>query len=195
MIVGISITKGVSFRGVTQEFSNVYHYELAGAVTGPWSDIVNEIKASEVAFHSVDVTFINARVWSAGGSPSQNQMLFQTNLSGTGSQTANASLDRERAILIRWPAGVDSRGHPVYLRKWYHCCGNCQNQSFAASILQNTAQIGSAARGVIASAAAAFDQVGVVEAWSLCGPSGRNAEGTAECHAYLEHHQLGDMWR
>ncbi len=195
MRVGISIVKTVLFRGVQQEFSNVYHYELLGAQTGPWEALLDEMKASEINFHSSDVTFKRGAVWSAGGTPAQNAMLFQKTFTGLGGQTTNASHDRERAVLVRWPAGIDSRGKPVYLRKWYHSCGACANVSFSAGMMQNTAALSTAERTTIANAAAAFDEVGATEAWQLCSASGRRTSAPVEAHKYLEHHQLGDMWR
>lgn len=195
MIIGLSVTKSVSFRLVQQEFTNVYHYSLPGAVTGPWQSLLEEVKASEVGFHATDVSFIRGAVWSAGGSPAQNQMLFQESLSGTGNQAVNSTMDRERAVLIRWFAGFASNGKPVYLRKWYHCCGNFAGNTLAGTVIQNTGQISSAGRASIASAASAMNQIGAVEAWDLCSASGRLWQAQPDCHPYLEHHQLGDMWR
>lgn len=195
MIIGVSITKQVSFRGVQQEFSNVYHYTFPGAVTGPWEDIVDEIKAFEVPWHSTDVSFVRAAVWSAGGSPGSNQMLFQKDLSGTGSSTNNASMDRERAVLIRWPAGFASNGKPVFLRKWYHSCGAFAGNTFSAGVLQQTSPLTGTQIASIAAAADAATSVGITEDWELCSPTGRVWEDNAQCHTWLEHHQLGDMWR
>lgn len=195
MRIAISITKKVSFRSVQQEFSNVYHYELMGAATGPWEALADEIKDAEVNWHASDVTFVRAHVWSAGGTPSQNVMLFQKPLTGTGMQQAIGNMDRERAVLIQWPAGVDSRGKPVYLRKWYHSCGNVHSETFTVANLQNTTPISEATRTVLANQATAFDEVGVAEAWNLCAASGRVPTGPPVAHKWLEHHQLGDAWR
>lgn len=196
MQIGMSITKSVLFRGVQQEFANVYHYYLTGAVTGPWSDLIDENVATEKLLHSSDVSFKRAAVWSSGGTIQQNQMLFQKALSGLGSRVTDSTHDRERAVLIQWPAGVDSRGKPVYLRKWYHSCGGIDGVTgFAAAAKQNTAEIPSADRTSIATAVDAVSQIGVVEAWNICAESGRVPNGAPVCHRYLEHHQLGDMWR
>jgi hypothetical protein len=195
MRIGLSVVKTVLFRGIQQEFSNVYHYELLGAQTGPWEALLDEVKASEVAFHSSDVTFKRGSVWSAGGTPEANTMLFQKTLTGTGNQAANTLLDRERAVLIRWPAGFDSRGKPVYLRKWYHSCGSFQGIAFSSGHMQNTLAITTADRATMANAVAAMDEVGVTEAWQICSSTGRRKTAPPECHKYLEHHQLGDQWR
>lgn len=195
MRLGITITKSVLFRGVQQEFHNTYHYELLGAQTGPYESLVDELVTTEKTFHSSDVSFKRAAVWSAGGSIAQNQMVFQKTLTGTGGQSVNIRMDRERAVLIRWRAGVDSRGKPVYLRKWYHSCGSFAGNAFIDAQLQNTAALDNAQRTAIASAASAMNELGVSETWDLCSESGRIWESQPECHEYLEHHQLGDMWR
>lgn len=196
MRIGVAIVKSVLFRGVQQEFSNVYHYDLTGAVTGPWALMLSEMVTTEKTFHSADVSFKRGQIWSAGGTPAQNTMLYQETLSGLGSRVVDTYQDRERAILIRWPAGTDSRGKPVFLRKWYHSCGGFAGvQGFTASVQQNTAQIPTADRTTIASAAAAMNEIGTTEVWQLCSASGRRWDGQPECHKYLEHHQLGDMWR
>jgi len=123
-------------------------------------------------------------------------MLFQKALSGTGSATTDSTMDRERAYLIRWPAGFDSRGLPVYLRKWFHTCGAFGAVSaIGTAQLANTSEISGASRTAIANVANALDEIGVGEAWDLTSKTGRNRDGSAQCHRFLEHHQLGDMWR
>lgn len=196
MRIGIQITKSTPFRGVEQEFHNVYHFWLDTAVTAPSSALIDELVTTEKALHSSAVNFRRAACWTAGGTKQQNSMLLKKNLTGTGSQTGGTSMDRERAVLIRWPAGFDSRGNPVYLRKYYHSCGSAAGQTLdTATILQNISQIPQTARDAIAAKAEECREVGVTEFWELCAASGRQVEGGAQCHPYLEHHQLGDMWR
>jgi hypothetical protein len=195
MRIGISIVKSVLFRGVQQEFSNVYYFNLAGAVTGPWDSLINEVKSNETPLHSADVTFKRGSVWSAGGTKEQNQMLFQKPLTGTGSTSANLSMDRERALLFRWPAGLDSRGKPVYLRKWFHVCGNIGGVVLTAGHLQNTQAFTAVDKTTLQNLASTGDEIGVGESWQLCSATGRVPTGGVQAHAYLEHHQLGDAWR
>lgn len=194
MQVGIQIVKKVLFRGVQQEFQNIYHYVLDSAITAPDGALIDAIVAIERDLHSTDVTFVRGSAWSSGGSPLQNQMRFQKDLTGAGNQSANTSMDRERAVLIRWPAGKDSRGRNVYLRKWYHSGGSVATNSFVAGHLQNVTPISEASRASIASSANRLKQIHV-ELWNLCAESGRRPDADAECHAWLEHHQLGDAWR
>lgn len=197
--VGVSITKRAVFRDSTQEFSNVYHYTYTGLNPGATlaQAIVDNIVPIEKTMHSTAVTFMRARVWSAGGTVSENQMIYQGNLTGTGSLTASTVLDKERAILLQWPAGFDSRGHPVYLRKWYHSdCSAIGGVTISNPMVQNASGFSSSQRASIAALAAELDNLTVnAQSMQLCAESGRVAEGNATCHPYLEHHQLGDQWR
>lgn len=199
--IGVSITKNCAFRGGTQEFTNVYYYENAGALPNVTQaeGIIDTLTGQEKTWHSTLVTFTRGRLWSQGGSPGSNNMIFQKNLSGTGSQAAVTSFDRERAFLVRLRAGSDSRGNPVYLRKWYHSCGNFDASAPVVSgNLDNTTAFTSPVRTVIANKADAIrTMVANGGPWELVSKAGR-AFTTGEvfqAHAYLEHHQLGDMWR
>lgn len=196
-IFGVSINKQVLFRGVQQPFANVYHYNGPSMTEAQAILLASAIKALEVPFHGSDVTFVGAKVWTAGGAPSANQMLAQPAQSGTGSQANNSTQDRERAVLVRFTLGFDSRGRPTYLRKWYHSCGSFAGVSFIGTGIQgNTGQIPSVDRTTIA--AAADDLLSVTTSagtYQLCSPSGELGSLPVVAHPYLEHHQLGDLWR
>ncbi len=196
---GFTITKRTSFRLVNQEFSNTYYYESLVWVPSDTalSNIIDEIVATERKLHSIDVTFVRGQCWSAGGTPAQNVMRVQKSLTGVGNGTAIATLDRERAILIRWPAGTNVLGRPVYLRKWYHVCGDMIGTAqFALNgVLQNTTEIAGTARIAIAAIAEELREVNPAETAGLVAATGRQNTGGAQCHRFLEHHQLGDMWR
>jgi hypothetical protein len=124
-------------------------------------------------------------------------MRVQKTLTGLGLGGTGIAFDRERAILIRWPAGTDIRGRPVYLRKWYHSCGTVQGDTNIGvnSVLQNTTEIPLVGRNFIAGLAEELREVNPVETAGLCSAKGRANQGGAQCHRFLEHHQLGDEWR
>lgn len=196
--IGISILKRTAFRGSTQEFSNHYFYRsnlalpdnaLAGA-------LIDEIVLTERDLHSTLVTFVMGRLWSHGLGAVNNQMILERPLSGTGNQATVTSFDKERAVLVRWPAGVDNRGRPVYLRKWYHSCGNCAGTAFGSGQLDNTAEINFAGLTAIQNKAAEIGVIGATSAWNLMAPSGRQFDGNQpQAHKFLEHRQFGDQWR
>jgi hypothetical protein len=197
---GVSITKRVPFRDANQEFSNVYYYEaLLMPGTGTANTIIDNLVTKEKSFHSTAVNFVKARLWSQEGSPAQNNMILQKNLSGTGSTNVATAMDYERAYLVRLRAGNDSRGNPVYLRKWYHSCG-AFNATVSPSnvVLQNVTGWTVAQRdAIVTSMQAIGDANGSPDSPKLCAKSGRLPDAGANffAHPYLEHHQMGDQWR
>lgn len=196
-IYGVAITKKVTFRLAPQEFSNVYHYSTSGVLGGADAEsLIDQLKTIETSLHAADVTFVRGRVWTSGGSPASNVMVKEKALSGTGNQINDSSMDRERAVLAQWPAGVNNRGRPVYLRKWYHSCGAVAGVTWGSSIHANTGPISDPNRATIA---AQVDNVEDITAGAhnltLVAKSGRTRTGPLAIYKWLEHHQLGDQWR
>lgn len=199
--IGISITKSVSFRGSVQEFSNVYYYESSSSLpsAADADTMIDQLKAIEVPFHSTLVTFVRGRLWSQGGSAGTNEMISQKNLSGTGSSTADSTLDKERAFLAYRRAGVDSRGKPVYLRKWYHSCGaGPGGVAVSTGMSAQTTAMTSTQRNSVGTAVSGISPIGTGGAsWTICSKAGRPPDSGSPWigHTWLEHHQLGDQWR
>ncbi len=196
---GFNIQKTVSFRGVNQHFSNTYYYQRAlwTPADSYLSGLIDEIVTTEKKLHTTDVVFVRGQCWTADGDANQNVMRVQKTLTGTGLGVPNIVWDRERAFLIRWAAGKDIRGRPVYLRKWFHTGGPIQGDSsnYNLGILQNTTAIADSLRTTIAAVAEELREIGTTELIGLCAKTGRENTGSALCHKYLEHHQLGDEWR
>jgi hypothetical protein len=162
--------------------------------------LIDEVVAFEKSIHSTVVEFTFARLWNQGLTELLSQMIAQKPLTGNGTTATDTAMDRERAYLIRWRAGVDSRGNPVYLRKWYHSCGTFGGaaSSVPASTHANLTALASANRTAIATKAQEIYNIGGSPGpWDLCAKSGRGVSlgNTPECHRFLEHHQLGDQWR
>lgn len=196
---GLSIRKRVAYRGGTQHFGNTYYYEAAvpNTATGQLDDLVNKVVAIEKTIHSTDVTFDHARLWSADGTKAQNTMIVDKALTGTGSVTADTIVDRERAVLIQWSAGFDSRGRPVKLRKWFHICGFIGNSVIPVGAEAQTAPISDTQIAFLDGKAAELRNVtGTLgEAWVLVAKSGRQTTAAGKGYKWLEHHQLGQEWR
>lgn len=198
--VGLSITKSCTFRNATQEFSNVYYFN--GGVSLPSTSdadsLIDAVKSFEAGIHAGNVTFVRGRIWSDTGSKATNEMITQKLLSGTGS-LGSLVYDKERAFLFRLRAGNDSRGQPVYLRKWYHTGGNGPgNVAVQTNVMGNTTGFTSTERNNMASAVNTCQQfiIGGIP-YSLCAKGGR-VPGIGEnfvCHPFFEHHQMGDQWR
>lgn len=198
--IGVSITKSCNFRGATQEFSNVYYYEVTSYPDVTQSDtIIDNLTALEKTFHASTVTFVRGRLWKETGSKLTSEMIEQKNLTGAGARTTVASLDPERAFLFRLRAGVDSRGNPVYLRKWYHSVGNFSaTVTVTAGHMTQSTAFTSGERGTLVTAMNGIgDANGSPLAPKLCAKGGRlpDVGATWSAHQWLEHHQLGDMWR
>lgn len=152
----------------------------------------------EKAFHGTQVSFIKGRLWEQTGSPGTTEMVAQKNLSGNGALTDNAQMDRERAFLFRLRAGVDGRGNPVYLRKWFHACANIGGVAITAGILTNQSGFTSGERTTLVNAINAIGSIGSGGTLgTLVSKNGRVTTAGApwEAHQFLEHHQLGDQWR
>jgi hypothetical protein len=198
--VGISITKSTAFRNSTQEFSNVYYYEMLNLPNeSEATAMIDNLTALEKTFHGTGVTFVRGRCWSQQGSPGSNNMISQKNLTGTGARLAVASLDKERAFLFRLRAGSDGRGNPVYLRKWFHACAEfVTGQGVASPTQANTSGFSAGERAAqVAAMNAIGDANGSNGAPKLCSKGGRlpTVGETWSAHAFLEHRQLGDQWR
>ena len=197
---GISITKSVAFRNSVQEFSNVYYYELATMPNAATAEaIIDNLVTLEKTFHATNVTFVRGRCWSEVGSEAGNEMITQKNLTGTGARTTITGLDKERAFLFRVRAGNDSRGKPVYLRKWYHACAEfVSGQGIPSGVLDQSTGFNTTQRGQQVTAMNAIGNAnGSSGSPTLVAKSGRGITpgATWDAHQFLEHHQLGDQWR
>lgn len=195
-LVAFSITKQMAFRDSIQEFSNVYHYDvLVMPNEAEAINRINELVTFEKSCHANGITYNRGRCWSAGGTVEQNVMIADIFLSGTGALSQSTTMDKERAILCQWPAGLDSRGRQVYLRKWWHACANFGGVSITTNHLVQATGFSSGERTTIANKADEITYIGTASEYELCAASGRNITGNVAAHPYLEHRQLGDQWR
>lgn len=198
-IYGFNVLKRAAYRGGVQHFGNTYYYEVTTTdddVTG-LERVLDEIVSIEKAFHSTDVTYVQGRVWSAGGTAAQNTMLVEKQLTGTGNRGPDPNMDRERAILIQFRAGVDSRGRPVYLRKWFHIMGTFWQGTASDGVKAQTAQIPTIERDQFRGEAERLEVIDLIDAprAELRSKSGRQVTGATAVHPFLEHRQLGEEWR
>lgn len=196
-VTGVQIVKSCAFRESVQHFSNRYYYfNAANPTQAQYQGIKDFLVAHEKALHGNHVTFTFYRIWKAGGTKAENEMLEQGTLSGTGSATPASNCDRERAFLVQWPAQLDSRGHRVFLRKWYHLGAPVAGIPLTAAILEQTAGFTTANRAAME---AQFDDINTITVggvnFNFCGPTGILPTGGVSAYKFLEHHQLGDEWR
>ena len=198
--IGLSITMQVAFRDSTQEFSNVFFYDgLLGRPSVAQADsLIDEQVTRMKPLFATAVTFVRGRLWEQTGDKATTEMISQKTLSGTGTAATSSGADRERAYLFRLRAGVDSRGNPVYLRKWLHTQADIGGVSTAGAIQQNTTGFTTGQRSTLAALMNPFGSIGSGSTLgTLCAKGGRQPTAGAqwEAHKYLEHRQLGDQWR
>jgi hypothetical protein len=201
-IVGVTITKETPFRNSVQAFSNMYFYNNGtGGVPSESGALamIDELVAIERGLHASTIEFVFARLWHQTLLAATSNMIAQKSLTGNGTLSPDSTLDKERAYLFRWRAGQDSRGNPVYLRKWYHSCAVFPGgPALTATIYSNSGGFTQAQRDSMeANVADVATLASGGGGWELCAKSGRAlTQGTTpDAHPYLEHHQLGDMWR
>ena len=138
--VGITLVKRFYYRGdPNEEFSNTYH--LSGSVPSDataWRTLVDALIAQEKTGYSFDVQVIRAYGYDSD-SPTATAV-FSVDLtvspnspvSGTLSPTGGAQQSGDCAVWVRWKTSrLNSRGKPIYLRKYFH--------DVFATIVTNTA--------------------------------------------------------
>ncbi len=120
MILGVAVDKAVTWRGEEETFANVWHYDAS--VDTSSEDVGNAVAAAEKAFFGSNVTFKRVQVWGpADGLPAQSQMLFQKDMTGTGTGSTSTVCALETSAVISWNTGrVNTRGGRIYLRKYLH---------------------------------------------------------------------------
>lgn len=119
-VYGVSITKDMRWHGALEKYDNTYYYNAPDGAPSPavLEQIVTRIVGSEIPIHSTRVAFRTARIWSAGGTPLQNETLLLQDLTDRGNQIG-APIFGEAAVLVKWEtARVNIKGKKVYLRKF-----------------------------------------------------------------------------
>lgn len=121
---GFAITKKVTWRGIAEEFSNVYHYDApAGVLDSALESVADGIVTEEKKVHTSAVTFVRARVWGPtdqGPGPSETRVI--KDLSGAGNMLAGGDyIYMEAAVVVQWYIGRSSlTGRKRFLRKFIH---------------------------------------------------------------------------
>jgi hypothetical protein len=120
MILGVSLTKRTTWRGIEEEFSNVYHFQTAVDVTS--DQVVDGVLAAEREIFGNNVTFVNAKVWGpTDGTALQSRMLLQRDFANSGNLAVGAITAKELAAVVQWDTGrINLRGGRIFLRKYLH---------------------------------------------------------------------------
>jgi hypothetical protein len=120
MILGVSVTKSTGWRGIQEEFTNVWHFDATVDTTS--KEVADAVVAGERPVFGPNVNFKRVQVWGpADAGPAQNQMLLQEDLTGTGEAFPGAICAKELSVVASWDTGrVNTRGGRIFLRKYLH---------------------------------------------------------------------------
>jgi hypothetical protein len=120
MILGVAVTKGTSWRGIAEEFTNVYHYDAAVDTTS--DQVADGVVNAERQVFGNNVSYKRVQVYGpADGTILQNRMLLQKDLTGVGAVDTGSVTAKELTAVVSWNTGrVNSRGGRIYLRKYLH---------------------------------------------------------------------------
>lgn len=191
--VGIAVTKSVTWRGERERFANVYHYtnnEMVDTEQG-WIDLGQAVVAAERPVHGSNVAFEELRVWSAGGTPSENETIAIIDLSGTGSSIANEAMNREACFLVEWRTSRPSiTGRPVTLKKFLHSCSLLGGSG--AGVLAGTEPLPAATVAPLMTYANAVRSIslGAGENRLIAPSSSDRVAGEPFVFPFVEHHEF-----
>lgn len=120
MAASIVLIKAFPYRGGVEEYSTRYHFDGgAPATDAAWLTLDNNIRAEEKKILPTNQNIERTLGYSADGTPAVYERTFAT--AGTLAIGTNQLAPGDCAAWIRYAtARRDSRGHPVYLRNYYH---------------------------------------------------------------------------
>ena len=193
MSTAISITKETAWRGTRERFSNVYVYDFEAfeSADGDREAFIRALADAERPVHSIEVFYIEGRMWSTGGTTQENQTLAIVDLEGSGAATDTQNMDREACFVVQWRTSRPSiTQRPVTLKKWLHSCSGLGS---GPDVLSGRAQIAASTRDLLTTYGNAVRE----RSFAGLGPyplvsssnSGRQA-GETFVLPWIEHHEF-----
>jgi hypothetical protein len=118
----VEVTMATSWKGISEEFSNLFHYNTPVITTeGGWAALANAVVAELKPIHSSVVTFKRVRIYGPTDGPKEeNQMRYVADLSGAGTLAGSVFLNPELAVVGWVYVGRGPKGGKQILRKFLH---------------------------------------------------------------------------
>jgi len=124
---GVTLIKKFQYRQAPEEWSNTYHFlGDAPSTDVDWQDLIDALVALEVQV----LTIRNYVVRAYGYADTDNDASFVYDIAGTGDGVRGTVTPSDEGAVeapgdcagwIRWKTNyLNSKGKPVYLRKYYH---------------------------------------------------------------------------
>lgn len=169
---GIVLVKKFTYRGALEEWSNRYHFsDTAPTTPAAWKTLVDALAAQEKTIYQADIRIIRAYCYtdtSQDAASTIDYTALGAEIPGTFSSGGVPPDPGDCAMWIRWAtSATNSRGKPIYLRKYYHGVVN------SANTVGNDAVNGPQKAALLALGNKLRD--GTLTDFTLCGPSGAAA--------------------
>lgn len=125
---GLTVIKKFTYRGVSEEYSNTYHFTGSVPADGTaWRALFDALVTIEKPIYKSDVTVVRGygydsdaddavAVWSVDLTVSPETPVAGTHAVGTSPSSAGDS-----AVWVRWKTSrLNTKGKAIYLRKYFH---------------------------------------------------------------------------
>lgn len=168
---GIQVTSAITFRGVPEETSRVYHYDGVLSVSGAEA-LANAVVAQDKLIHPSNHTYKKVRVYGpTDQTQAQNITQYIADLTGTGQfATTGGLMYPELAYYVSMYLGRNpATGRKRFLRKWIHA----GKKLFGTGAVVDADPIDQATRDALENW---FESCKTISAggtgWDICAPNG-----------------------